>query len=87
MLNKNVVTQMKVAAGRRTYFLEVHKTGNSNYLKVSELKLMGNGNYERHNILVFEEDIQEFAEALNQLLTNFSNTRPTIGRRSVRQRA
>ena len=55
--------------GKRTYFFDIKKTVKGKfYLKVVESKKTATG-FERNNILVFEEDVTDFAETLSEVLT------------------
>lgn len=52
-------------AGRRTYFLDIKKTKDGDkYIKISESKRTDQGDFERHHIIVFQEDIDKFADAV-----------------------
>lgn len=72
-MNKhNKIESVKVSSGKRTYFIDVKESReNAKYLKISESKRIENGDYERHQIIVFEEDINKVAEAISQLLVHF----------------
>jgi len=78
MNQNNEIESLKVPAGKRTYFIDVKQTGESiKYLKISESKRLENGEYERHQILIFEEDINNIAEAVKQLLVHFPTYKKT----------
>jgi hypothetical protein len=73
MSNVKVMESLKVAAGKRTYFLDVKLTREgAKYLKICESKRLENGEYERNQILIFEEDINNIVEALRIALPHFS---------------
>lgn len=66
------IESIKIAAGKRTYFVDVKETREgAKYLKISESKRLENGEYERHRIMVFEEDINNIVEALRTALQHF----------------
>lgn len=70
MYNKEIYTY-KLVKGRRTYFFNIKISENNNlYLTISENKKTENS-IERHNILVFEEDIEAFSDAFQKAFTKF----------------
>jgi hypothetical protein len=72
MTHDNVLANIKVAAGKRTYYIDVHKAQNdTNYLKICELKLKSDGDCVRHGIMIFEEDIPKVVKALRVALPHF----------------
>ena len=59
----------KVTAGKRTYFFDVKKSREgSKYLKISESRLKKSQEYEHLRLMIFEEHIPAFLEALNKAL-------------------
>lgn len=72
MNNDKDIESIKVAAGKRTYFIDVKQTREgAKYLKISESKRLENGEYERHRVMVFEDDINNIVEALRTALHHF----------------
>jgi DNA-directed RNA polymerase specialized sigma24 family protein len=70
MDNKEIYSD-KLTKGRRTYFFDINKSEKGDlYLKVSESKKTESG-FEHHRIIVFEEDIKDFSEAFEKVLTKF----------------
>lgn len=66
------IENIKIAAGKRTYFVDVKQTREgAKYLKISESKRLDNGEYERYHIMIFEEDINGIVEALRTALQHF----------------
>jgi hypothetical protein len=58
----------KVAAGRRTYFLDLKETGpGDRCLTITESKRVGEDKFERHGVLVAQEDLEEFWRSLEAL--------------------
>ncbi|MDR1933572.1 MAG: PUR family DNA/RNA-binding protein [Spirochaetales bacterium] len=52
---------------RRTYFFNVKENRNGDiFLNVVESKKHGETDFERHQIVVFQEDLQEFLQALGK---------------------
>lgn len=73
--DKNI-ENLKVTSGERTYHIEVKLAKNgSKYLKVSESKQMENGLHERHQIMVFQQDIHLIVEAFRKALQHFPEHR------------
>jgi hypothetical protein len=60
-------TRARTSAERRTYFFNVkeNRTGDL-FLTVVESKKHGESDFHRHQVVVFEEDIDAFMEAMNQ---------------------
>lgn len=72
MTDDKGIASIKVAAGKRTYFIDAKKTKEgATYLKLSESKRLDNEEYERHQIMIFEEDINNIVEALRKILPHF----------------
>jgi DNA-directed RNA polymerase specialized sigma24 family protein len=70
-MNDNEIYSDKVTKGSRTYFFDIKKSEKGDlYLKISESKKTQSG-YEHHRLMVFDEDLKDFVEALKKLLTKF----------------
>ena len=71
--NFNQDIQSKVnRAGKRTYFFDVKQTrGNEMYLIITESKKKfendGNFSYEKHKIFLYQEDFENFSEAMKEM--------------------
>lgn len=71
--NFNQDIQSKVIrAGKRTYFFDVKQTrGNEMYLIITESKKKfendGNFSYEKHKIFLYQEDFENFSEAMKEM--------------------
>jgi hypothetical protein len=67
----NVICSEKITKGKRTYFFDIKQceTGDL-YLKILESKKTDTG-FERNNILIFHEDLKDFALAFNKILFTF----------------
>ncbi|HLS94130.1 MAG TPA: DUF3276 family protein [Sphingobacterium sp.] len=65
-MDNNELFTDKVSKGKRTYFFDVKTSENGSlYLSVSESKRTDDG-FEKHKILIFEEDIKDFKKLLNR---------------------
>lgn len=63
------VFSSKAASGKRTYFFNVKENRHGDlFLNIVESKKQGESNFERHSIIVFNEDLdlflQEFGKAV-----------------------
>lgn len=64
---KNELFNRMVKAGQRTYFITVKEAANKNkYLTLTESKLIEKDKFERHNIMVFQSDLGNFASAFSE---------------------
>jgi hypothetical protein len=64
--SKEVFKRM-VKGGRRTYFISVKESGNGKrYVTLTESKLVGEGKFDRFNIMFFPEKIGELVMALQE---------------------
>lgn len=56
-----------VKAGRRTYFISVKEASNSQkYVTLTESKLNGDNKFDRFRIMVFQEKLGDFVNALQE---------------------
>ncbi len=63
---KELFTRM-VKAGRRTYFISVKEAKNNNkYVTVTESKVVDKDKFERFRIMIFQNKMGEFVEALQE---------------------
>ncbi len=57
----------KAPSGKRTYFFNVKENRNGDvFLNLVESKKHGESDFERHSLIVFEEDLERFAEEFNR---------------------
>ena len=64
----------KVLAGNRTYFLDLKKTvAGKLYLQITESRKVEEGKFERHNILIFQDDIPNFQFAFEKLFNKYKS--------------
>ncbi len=67
----NEIYSDKITKGSRTYYFDIKKSEKGDlYLKISESKKTQSG-YEHHRLMVFDEDLKDFVEALKKSLTKF----------------
>lgn len=63
----------KIIKGNRTYFFDINKTEKGDhFLKITESKKTASG-FERYHILIFEEDINNFASTIKKALLKFKS--------------
>lgn len=59
----------RATAGRRTYFFNVKENRHGDmYLNIVESKKNGENSFERHSLIVFNEDLEMFLEGFNKAL-------------------
>ena len=77
MAIRGEIFSSQVQTEKRTYFFNVkeNRTG-SHFLNIVENKKMPNGNYDRHSIMVYEEDIENFMRELNRAFRVFKRQKP-----------
>jgi DNA-directed RNA polymerase specialized sigma24 family protein len=64
-MNNEDIFSTKFQSGNRTYFLDVKTTKDGDrYLKISESKRIGETEFERHQIIVFNEGIDKLTEKI-----------------------
>lgn len=86
MTDDKDIQSIKVAAGKRTYFIDVKQTREgATYLKISESKRLDNGEYERHRIMIFEDDINNIVEALRTVLPHFKTYKKPVTKSKMEQ--
>lgn len=70
-MSDNEIYSDKITKGSRTYFFDIKKSEKGDlYLKISESKRTESG-FEHHRLMVFDEDLKDFVEALKKSLTKF----------------
>ncbi len=59
-------------AGSRTYFFDVKKSSTDKlYLDITESRKQSDGTFERHNIMIFPEDIKHFKNEIIEIYDKF----------------
>jgi Protein of unknown function (DUF3276). len=70
-MSDNEIYSDKIVKGSRTYFFDIKRCESGDlYLKISESKKTAS-DFEHHRIMVFDEDLRDFVEALKKSLTKF----------------
>lgn len=70
-MNREIYTS-KIKAGRRTYFFDIRETSKgSYYLEITESKSLDDGKFERHSIMIFDDDILNIKNELNNIYDKF----------------
>lgn len=72
--DRDEIYSRPVRAGKRTYFFDVKATRNNDYyLTITESKKSldqkGNQNFEKHKIFLYKEDLEKFAEGLEDAVS------------------
>ncbi|MGE0635102.1 MAG: DUF3276 family protein [Bacteroidia bacterium] len=76
-MKENKIYSDKIIKGKRTYFFDINKSEQGHfYLKITESK-KGETGFERHNLLLFEEDIKDFAALFVKTLEKFKELKST----------
>lgn len=61
------VFSTKTSTGKRTYFFNIKENRHGDlFLNMVESKKQMDSSFERHSMVVFEEDLETFMEGLNQ---------------------
>ncbi len=59
----------RATSGKRTYFFNVKENRHGDiFLNMVESKKSGESNFERHSIIVFEEDLENFLNGFEQAI-------------------
>ena len=83
--DKEDIFSKVIRAGKRTYFLDVKSTRNSDfYLTITESKKRmgkdGKMYYEKHKIFLYKEDFEKFLEGLNEVVDYIKTNQEVIPR-------
>lgn len=82
-MSDNEIYSDKITKGSRTYFFDIKKSENGDlYLRISESKKTENG-FAHHRLMIFDEDLKDFVEALKKSLTKFKElkgSKQTVGK-------
>ncbi len=73
MENKNLLHTEQVSGPTKSFFLDLKKTENGkNYLVITQSRRVDEENRERTRIILFENEIAKFSEAMMRSLLQFS---------------
>lgn len=76
MYDDKEIANVKVPAGKRMYFIDVKEAKDgSRLLKLTEGKKLDDGTFDRHRILIYQEDIFNVVEAMQSVLQFFPEPR------------
>jgi hypothetical protein len=76
MGSRGEVFSTHTVAGMRTYFFNVKENRHGDvFLNLVESKKNGESDFERHSIIVFEEDLENFLHGFNQAVGFIRNKR------------
>ncbi len=65
----------QVKSGKRTFYFDIKQSENgSSFLAIKTVKKLDDDNYERSQLIVFENEMDRFAEAFVRSLINFRKT-------------
>jgi len=72
-MNSKEIYSDKIIKGRRTYFFDIKESEKGAlYLKITESKKTEEG-FEHRHVLIFEEDINDFTDAMLRVIVNFKD--------------
>lgn len=67
---ENEIYSNKIVTGSRTYFFDIKQTKKGDYyINISENKKTETGIFERHQVMIFNEDLDEFAKVFENIVT------------------
>lgn len=67
-MKNNILVSEHFSSGRRHYFLDFKRTStNGRYIQITRSDEQGEGTYERHSVVVFEEDFEFLIQAFSSL--------------------
>lgn len=76
----------KITKGARTYFFDIKKTeGGDLYISISESKRTDDG-FDRHRVLVFEEDFNDFKAAFNRVAKKIASLNKSYSLDDIREK-
>ncbi|MEM8908656.1 MAG: DUF3276 family protein [Bacteroidota bacterium] len=65
----------QVKSGKRTFYFDIRKTEKgASFLSVTVVKKLEEDNYERSQLIVFENEVEKFGEAFLRAMVNFRKT-------------
>ena len=73
MKKQNVLHTERVNSNGKVYFLDLKAAENgNNYLVINQSKMMEDDKYERIKMILFENEIEQFASAFSRILFKFN---------------
>lgn len=82
--HRNTLGTQKVLLNSKMYFLDLKEAKNgSTYMVITQSKPLDDDKYERIKMILFEEEIQKFKDALNELTKDFTPSEQSKQKRKV----
>ena len=73
MKKQNVLHTERVNSNGKVYFLDLKEAENgNNYLVINQSKMMEDDKYERIKMILFENEIEQFAAAFSRIIFKFN---------------
>ena len=70
MGSRGEIFSSRATSGRRTYFFNVKENRHGDlFLNIVESKKNGSSEFERHSLIVFEEDLDNFLKGFDQAVS------------------
>ena len=84
MAQRGELFSSRVNRDNRTYFFNIKENRRGDmFMSIVESKKLASGEFERHQIMVFEEDLIPFAEGMNEALDVMRKKRYERARREM----
>ena len=75
MKKQNVLHSEMVKSNNKAYYLDLKKAENgNNYLVITQSKATEDDKYERIKMILFENEVEQFASAFSKILFNFNRS-------------
>ena len=86
MEKKNVLHTERVSSKNKTYFLDLKEAENgNNFLVINQSKPTEEGSYERVKMILFEEDLERFSQALVKIMFYFKKQNTKAKREAYKE--
>ena len=74
-MERKAVHTEQVKSGNRTFYFDIKKTDKgASFLSITITKKIEENNYERSQLIVFENEVEKFGEAFLRAMVNFRKT-------------
>ncbi len=81
MKKQNVLHTERVNSNGKIYFLDLKQAENgNNYLVINQAKMMEDDKYERIKMILFENEIEQFATAFSRIIFKFNPSEKQAGK-------
>lgn len=72
MTDEKTIVTRSLKCGKKTYFFDIKKAENGKkYLVITESKWKGGDDRERHHIIIFEENAENFKTMVSETVATF----------------